>query len=43
MKICILTFGVRGDVLPYIALDLGLKAAGHEVTITTVYIKLNNP
>lgn len=33
MKICILTIGTRGDVQPYAALGLGLKAAGHEVTI----------
>ncbi|MCL4271316.1 MAG: glycosyltransferase [Anaerolineales bacterium] len=36
MKICILTIGTRGDVQPYIALGLGLKAAGHEVTISTL-------
>ncbi|MCL4264022.1 MAG: glycosyltransferase [Anaerolineae bacterium] len=36
MKICILTIGTRGDVQPYIALGLGLKAAGHEVTIATL-------
>jgi sterol 3beta-glucosyltransferase len=35
MKICILTIGTRGDVQPYIALGMGLKAAGHEVTVST--------
>jgi sterol 3beta-glucosyltransferase len=35
-KICILTFGTRGDVQPYIALGQGLKAAGHAVTIATL-------
>ena len=34
-KICILTFGTRGDVQPYLALGLGLQAAGYEVTIAT--------
>lgn len=36
MKICILTIGTRGDVQPYVALGLGLKAVGHEVTIATL-------
>lgn len=36
MKICILTIGTRGDVQPYIALGLGLKAVGHAVTIATL-------
>jgi sterol 3beta-glucosyltransferase len=36
VKICILTIGTRGDVQPYIALGLGLKAAGHEVSISTL-------
>lgn len=36
MKFCILTIGTRGDVQPYIALGLGLKAAGHEVTVSTL-------
>jgi sterol 3beta-glucosyltransferase len=31
-----LTIGTRGDVQPYIALGVGLKAAGHEVTIATL-------
>jgi UDP:flavonoid glycosyltransferase YjiC (YdhE family) len=35
VRICILTLGTRGDVQPYIALGLGLKTAGHEVTIST--------
>ena len=29
MRITILTVGTRGDVQPYIALGLGLQAAGH--------------
>lgn len=36
MKFCILTIGTRGDVQPYIALGLGLKAVGHEVTVSTL-------
>jgi UDP:flavonoid glycosyltransferase YjiC (YdhE family) len=36
MKICILTIGTRGDIQPYIALGLGLKTSGHEVTIATL-------
>lgn len=36
MKISILTFGTRGDVQPYVALGVGLKKAGHEVTVATV-------
>ena len=36
MRICILTIGTRGDVQPYIALGLGLQAAGHEVIIATL-------
>jgi sterol 3beta-glucosyltransferase len=32
MKISIVTVGSRGDVQPYIALGVGLKKAGHEVT-----------
>jgi UDP:flavonoid glycosyltransferase YjiC (YdhE family) len=35
MKIYILTIGTRGDVQPYIALGVGLKAIGNEVTIAT--------
>ena len=33
MKVGILTLGSRGDVQPYVALALGLMAAGHDVTI----------
>lgn len=36
MRICILTFGTRGDVQPYVALGVGLKAAGHIVTLATL-------
>ena len=36
MNINILTIGTRGDVQPYIALGLGLKARGHDVTIATL-------
>jgi sterol 3beta-glucosyltransferase len=35
MKIAITTVGTRGDLQPYIALGLGLKAAGHEVLIVS--------
>ena len=35
MKILISTFGVRGDVQPYLALAVGLQAAGHRVTLAT--------
>ena len=35
MRITILTIGSRGDVQPYVALGLGLKAAGHEVRLAT--------
>ncbi len=35
MRITIVTIGTRGDVQPYIALALGLRAAGHHVTIAT--------
>lgn len=34
-KITILTVGSRGDVQPYVALGLGLKAAGHAVAVAT--------
>jgi sterol 3beta-glucosyltransferase len=33
MRITILTLGIRGDVQPYIALGLGLKNAGYQVTL----------
>jgi sterol 3beta-glucosyltransferase len=36
VKICILTFGTRGDVQPYVALGVGLQAAGHAVTMATL-------
>ena len=36
MHILILTVGSRGDVQPYVALGLGLQAAGHSVTLATV-------
>ncbi len=36
MKICLLTFGTRGDVQPYVALGVGLKKAGHEVSLATL-------
>jgi sterol 3beta-glucosyltransferase len=35
MHIAILTTGSRGDVQPYVALGVGLQAAGHTVTIVT--------
>ena len=35
MRTLILTFGTRGDVQPYVALGVGLRAAGHAVTIAT--------
>jgi UDP:flavonoid glycosyltransferase YjiC (YdhE family) len=35
MHIAILTTGSRGDVQPYVALGVGLQAAGHSVTIVT--------
>jgi UDP:flavonoid glycosyltransferase YjiC (YdhE family) len=35
MKITIATVGTRGDVQPYIAIGLGLQAAGHQVQIAT--------
>lgn len=35
MKVLVLTYGSRGDVQPYVALGLGLKARGHEVTLAT--------
>lgn len=33
MRVSIHTYGTRGDVQPYVALSLGLKAAGHEPVI----------
>ena len=35
MKILIVSVGTRGDVQPYVALGLALKASGNEVTICT--------
>lgn len=35
MKVLIATVGTRGDVQPYLSLAIGLKAAGHEVTMCT--------
>lgn len=35
MKLILPTIGTRGDVQPYIALALGLKKAGHRVTLAT--------
>jgi sterol 3beta-glucosyltransferase len=35
MKILIITMGTRGDVQPFVALGVGLKQAGHTVTICT--------
>jgi sterol 3beta-glucosyltransferase len=35
MRVLIATIGTRGDVQPYVALAIGLKAAGHQVTICT--------
>ena len=38
MRITILALGTRGDVQPYIALGLGLQAAGHQVKIASSLI-----
>lgn len=35
MKILITTIGTRGDVQPYVALAVGLKAAGYDMVICT--------
>jgi len=35
VNITILTLGTRGDVQPFIALGVGLKEAGHKVTLAT--------
>jgi UDP:flavonoid glycosyltransferase YjiC (YdhE family) len=35
VNILISTFGVRGDVQPYLALAVGLQRAGHRVTLAT--------
>lgn len=34
-RILILTYGTRGDVEPFVALALGLKRAGHKVSLAT--------
>ena len=39
MKIVITTVGSRGDLQPYIALGLGLKNSGHEVSIVSAKIE----
>jgi sterol 3beta-glucosyltransferase len=36
MNILILTVGSRGDVQPYVALGMGLRQAGYQVTLATV-------
>lgn len=36
MRITLVAFGTRGEVQPYIALGLGLQAAGHTVKIVTI-------
>ena len=36
MKITILAVGTRGDVQPYVALGLGLQAAGHQVQLASI-------
>jgi sterol 3beta-glucosyltransferase len=35
MHILISTFGTQGDIQPFVALGIGLKAAGHTVTVCT--------
>ncbi|HUT52776.1 MAG TPA: glycosyltransferase [bacterium] len=35
MRMVMVTLGSRGDVEPFVALGLGLKAAGHEVSVAT--------
>ncbi len=35
MRLTIPTTGSRGDVQPYVALGLGLQAAGHRVRLAT--------
>lgn len=34
-KVTIITLGTRGDVQPYVALGIGLRQAGHDVTVAT--------
>ena len=38
MKITIIALGTRGDVQPYVALGLGLKAAGHDVRLASINV-----
>src|SRR5687768_4671192 len=35
MRLVLLTIGVRGDVEPFIALGLSLKARGHDVVVAS--------
>ena len=35
MRIALITLGSEGDVRPFIALGLGLQAAGHDVLLVT--------
>ncbi|MBL8518292.1 MAG: glycosyltransferase family 1 protein [Betaproteobacteria bacterium] len=35
MRVLLATIGTRGDVQPFLALALGLNAAGHDVTVAT--------
>lgn len=35
MRLTIVTGGSRGDIQPFVALGVGLRAAGHEVTLAT--------
>jgi len=35
MRAAIVTVGSRGDVHPYVALGIGLRSAGHDVTVAT--------
>jgi sterol 3beta-glucosyltransferase len=35
MEVVMLTIGSRGDVQPFVALGIGLREAGHEVTVAT--------
>jgi len=33
VRVAVLAIGSRGDVQPYVALGLGLRAAGHDVRL----------
>src|SRR3954451_7035090 len=35
MKVSLQTFGTRGDVHPFVALGIGLRKRGHDVTVAT--------